>query len=67
MALFYEAGRPSQSISQLLTNPRLLKPLFRYIHATGRFRAHLGEMYLPPGARKDNKQKPHKASTDVAR
>lgn len=46
-ALFIEAGRPARSITTLLNHPKLLKPLFRYIHSTHRFHAQLGHMHLP--------------------
>ncbi|GBE89552.1 RNA-directed DNA polymerase from mobile element jockey [Sparassis crispa] len=35
--LTQELGRPARSLAKLLTSPRAVKPLFRYIHATGRF------------------------------
>lgn len=55
--LFIEAGRPARSIKPLLNHPKLLKPLFRYIHSTHRFHAQLGHMQL-------REPKPPKTSTN---
>ncbi|TFY52761.1 hypothetical protein EVJ58_g9832 [Rhodofomes roseus] len=40
------------SVRHLLTEPKALSPLFRYIHATGRFAATYGELTLRDSERK---------------
>lgn len=57
MALFYEVGRPAKSITSLLTSKKLIRPLFRFIHSTGRFAARLGDMALPKETPEGNRQK----------
>ncbi|KAJ3554396.1 hypothetical protein NM688_g3131 [Phlebia brevispora] len=47
-ALFRTAGSASRSISQLLSHPKLQRPLFRYIHATKRFENNLGSFRMEP-------------------
>lgn len=44
--LFYEVGRASRSVAQLLSNPELTRPLFRYIHRTKRFEDHFGNTWM---------------------
>lgn len=47
LALTYELGRTARSIPNLLSNASTIRPLFRYIHATGRFKHTLGIMNVP--------------------
>ncbi|KAI0337726.1 hypothetical protein BDW22DRAFT_1312177, partial [Trametopsis cervina] len=45
--LYYELGGATPQISALLSTPQTLRPLFRYIHATGRFTRLLGSLNIP--------------------
>jgi len=42
-----ELGRTAHSLKYLLSTAGAVKPLFRYIHATGRFSATFGHMEIP--------------------
>ncbi|KAI0336896.1 hypothetical protein BDW22DRAFT_1340906, partial [Trametopsis cervina] len=52
--LYYDLGGAAPQISALLSTPHTLRPLFRYIHATGRFTHLLGSLTLPEPAPTDN-------------
>ncbi|TFY62485.1 hypothetical protein EVJ58_g3830 [Rhodofomes roseus] len=45
-----EIGRRAGSLQHLLSKPDTIRPLFRFIHATGRFASTFGELDLPRNA-----------------
>lgn len=51
--LLYVLGRESRSLGTLLSHPRALKPLFKFIARTRRFQDNYGTMELPKPPEKD--------------
>ena len=47
--LFYELRRGSRSLTTLLSHPKAIKHLFKYIARTGHFKATLGDLNIPEG------------------
>lgn len=47
LGLYFDGGPRTRGLAALLNDRKLLKPLFRYIHATGRFRDQLGSKPVP--------------------
>jgi hypothetical protein len=45
--LFYKLNRESRSLHTLLSHPKAIKLLFKYIAKTGRFKSTLGDMQIP--------------------
>lgn len=45
-ALVQEIGQAAHSIGTLLSNPKATRPLFKFIHATGRFAATYGRLEI---------------------
>lgn len=45
--LYFDGGPRTRSLTALLGDRSLLRPLFRYIHRTGRFKDHLGDAPVP--------------------
>jgi hypothetical protein len=45
--LFYKLNRGSRSLHTLLSHPKAIKLLFKYIARTGRFKSSLGDMAIP--------------------
>ncbi|KAI0796953.1 hypothetical protein C8Q75DRAFT_742836 [Abortiporus biennis] len=46
-ALQQELGKPGHSVTTLLSKAEATRPLFRYIHSTGRFTKTFGNLALP--------------------
>ncbi|KAI0729175.1 hypothetical protein C8Q72DRAFT_778531, partial [Fomitopsis betulina] len=56
-----EIGGRARSLKHLLTQADTIRPLFRFIHATGRFNRTFGELDLPRATDEDTRRTRHNA------